>query len=84
VITRLFGPKGEKVAGDLRRLHNEELRILYVSPILFGLSNQGGCDERDVYVHERGKNDEIKSRLNSGNACYHSVQNLLSSHLISK
>jgi hypothetical protein len=27
---------------------------------------------------------EIKSRLNSGNACYFSVQNLLSSHLISK
>jgi hypothetical protein len=26
--------------------------------------------------------DEIKSRLNSGNACYHSVQNLLSSRLI--
>jgi hypothetical protein len=28
--------------------------------------------------------DEIKSRLNSGNACYYSVQNLLSSDLISK
>jgi hypothetical protein len=28
--------------------------------------------------------DEIKSRLNSRNACYHSVQNLLSSRLISK
>jgi hypothetical protein len=28
--------------------------------------------------------DEIKNRLNSGNACYHSVQNLLSSCLISK
>jgi hypothetical protein len=28
--------------------------------------------------------DEIKSRLNSGNVCYHSVQNLLSSRLISK
>jgi hypothetical protein len=28
--------------------------------------------------------DEIKSRLNSGNACYYSVHNLLSSHLISK
>jgi hypothetical protein len=28
--------------------------------------------------------DKIKSRLNSGNACYYSVQNLLSSHLISK
>ena len=28
--------------------------------------------------------EEIKSRLRSGNACYHSVQNLLSSRLISK
>jgi hypothetical protein len=28
--------------------------------------------------------DEIKSRLNSGNAYYYSIQNLLSSHLISK
>jgi hypothetical protein len=31
--------------------------------------------QNDVY-------DEIKSRLNSGNACYYSVQNLLSSRLI--
>jgi hypothetical protein len=29
-------------------------------------------------------NDEIKSRLNSGNACYYSVQNLLSPRLILK
>jgi hypothetical protein len=28
--------------------------------------------------------EEIKSRLNSGNACYHSVQSLLSSHLLSR
>ena len=27
---------------------------------------------------------EIKSRLKSGNACYHSVQNLLSSSLLAK
>ena len=27
---------------------------------------------------------EIKSRLKSGNACYHSVQNLFSSRLLSK
>jgi hypothetical protein len=27
---------------------------------------------------------EIKRRVNSGNACYHSVQNLLSSRLLSK
>ena len=28
--------------------------------------------------------EEIKNRLNLGNACYHSVQNLLSSSLLSK
>jgi hypothetical protein len=28
--------------------------------------------------------EEIKTRLNSGNACYHSVQNLLSFRLLSK
>jgi hypothetical protein len=28
--------------------------------------------------------EEIKRRLNLGNACYHSVQNLLSSHLLSR
>jgi hypothetical protein len=28
--------------------------------------------------------EEIKRRFKSGNACYHSVQNLLSSHLLSK
>ena len=28
--------------------------------------------------------EEIKSRLKSGNACYHSVQNLLSSSLLSR
>jgi hypothetical protein len=31
------------------------------------------------YIHE-----EIKSRLNSGNACYHSIQILLSSRLLSR
>jgi hypothetical protein len=28
--------------------------------------------------------EEIKSRSNLGNACYHSVQSLLSSHLLSR
>jgi hypothetical protein len=28
--------------------------------------------------------EKIKRRLNSGNTCYHSVQNLLSSRLLSK
>jgi hypothetical protein len=34
-------------------------------------------NQNDIY-------DEIKGRLNSGNACYYSVQNLLSSRLIPK
>jgi hypothetical protein len=35
-----------------------------------------------MLTNQNGIHDEIKSRLNSGNACYHSVQNLLSSCLI--
>jgi hypothetical protein len=35
-------------------------------------------------INQNGIHDEIKSRLNSGDACYHSVQNLLSSRLIKK
>jgi hypothetical protein len=35
-------------------------------------------------TNQNNIHDEIKSRLNSGNACYYSVQNLLSSCLISK
>jgi len=35
-------------------------------------------------THQNSIAEEIKSRLWSGNACYHSVQNLLSSRLISK
>jgi sorting nexin-29 len=37
-----------------------------------------------MLTNQKDIHDEIKSRLNSGNACYYSVQNLLSSHLISK
>jgi hypothetical protein len=32
VQKKLFGPKREEVAGDWRRLHNEELHNLYASP----------------------------------------------------
>jgi hypothetical protein len=35
-------------------------------------------------TYQNDTHDEIKSRLNSGNACYYSVQNLLSSRLISR
>ena len=35
-------------------------------------------------THQNSIQGEIKSRLKSGNACYHSVQNILSSSLLSK
>jgi hypothetical protein len=33
---------------------------------------------------ENGIHEEIKSKLNSGNACCHSIHNVLSPHLLSK
>jgi len=35
-------------------------------------------------TNQNSLQEEINSRLNSGNACYHSVQNLLSSSLLSR
>jgi len=32
VLRRIFGPKGDKVTGEWRTLHNEELNVLYSSP----------------------------------------------------
>jgi hypothetical protein len=32
VLRRIFGPKGNEVTGEWRKLHNEELHILYSSP----------------------------------------------------
>jgi hypothetical protein len=32
VLTRIFGPKRDEVTGEWRKMHNEELHILYSSP----------------------------------------------------
>ena len=37
-----------------------------------------------ILTDQNSIQEEIKSRLKSENACYHSVQNLLSSSLVSK
>jgi len=37
-----------------------------------------------ILTYQNSIQEEIKSRLKSGNVCYHSVQNILSSSLISK
>ena len=39
---------------------------------------------RTTLTHQNSILEEIKRRLRLGNACYHSVQNLLSSRLLSK
>jgi hypothetical protein len=37
-----------------------------------------------LLIHQNSIQEEIRRRLKSGNACYHSVQNLLSPSLLSK
>ena len=32
VLRRIFGPRRDEVTGDWRRLHNEEINVLYCSP----------------------------------------------------
>jgi hypothetical protein len=32
VLRRIFGPKGDKVTGEWRKLHNEDFNDLYCSP----------------------------------------------------
>ena len=39
VLRRIFGPKRDEVAGEWRKLHNEELNDLYSSPNIFRLDN---------------------------------------------
>jgi hypothetical protein len=37
VTRRIFGSKRDKVRGEWRKLHNEELNGLYCSPNIFGM-----------------------------------------------
>jgi hypothetical protein len=32
VLRRIFGPKSDEVTGEWRKLHNEELNVLFSSP----------------------------------------------------
>ena len=66
---------GEHTAGlsYIMKVHNSSIeRVGEFKYLGTRLTNQNSIQE------------EIKSRLKLGNACYHSVQNLLSSSLLSK
>jgi hypothetical protein len=39
-LRRLLGPKRDQVTGEWRRLHNVEFNDVYLSPNIFGGSNQ--------------------------------------------
>jgi hypothetical protein len=57
---------------------NQNIRIaneLFENVATFKYSGTTLTNQNDIH-------DEIKTRLNSGNACYYSVQNLLSSRLV--
>jgi len=48
VLSRIFGPKGDEVTGEWRKLHNEILIICTAYPILCGCSNREECDGRGM------------------------------------
>ena len=65
VLRRIFGPRGDEVTGEWRRLHNEELNDLYSSPNIVRVIKWRGMrwaghvarmgEERGVYRFLLGK-----------------------------
>jgi hypothetical protein len=61
LLRRIFGPKRDEVTGEWRKLHSEELQILYSSPNIKSMRMRwAGCvarmgEERNVYRVLMGK-----------------------------
>jgi hypothetical protein len=56
VLRKIFGPKGDEVAEEWRKLHNEEIRDLYSSPSI--INNQGEEDEMGGPCSTKGGEEE--------------------------
>jgi hypothetical protein len=71
---------------------NTAAAVIDIANIMFNIIHANRCFENMTKFRYLGKTitnqkliqEEIKRRLNSGNACYHSVQNLLSPRQLSK
>jgi len=55
VLRRMFGPKKDKVTGERRKLHNEELNDLYSSPsfVMLIQTRRMKCAEHEARTGER-------------------------------
>jgi hypothetical protein len=86
----LVNSKGNYIR--LWREGNEHQTIIYIQDCVSNGFKMASRSFKDVANSDFGMavtnlnliHEEIKNRLNSGNTCYHSVQNVFSSHLLSK
>ena len=87
VLRRIFGPRRDEVTGEWRRLSRDQNAGLIQSVRIDNSTFERVEVFKYLGINLTNQNSiakEIKSKLRPGNACYHSVQNLLSSRLLSK
>jgi hypothetical protein len=64
VLGKIFGPKSDKVKGEWRKLHNEELNDLYSSPDLADQIKKNELDKQVAHMggEERCMGGNVKER----------------------
>ena len=86
IVRKFFWSEREEATEACRKLWNEALYALYLYQMIKSksvrLAGHVACVE--TLSNQNAIHEEIKSPLKPGNACCHSVQNLLSISLLSK